>query len=116
MESTFKYYYVKQSYGELQISDIGNCVIEANNDVGGFYYLIIKTDLGYSKILRYGPIDDFMVESNVYFKQIEYNENKLLFIIKNFLQDPKANITQAQEITEEEALTKYKDLSTLIKE
>ena len=30
--------------GDLEVEDIGNCAIEANDDIGNFYYIVIETN------------------------------------------------------------------------
>ena len=102
MALEFEYFYQRMATGNLEVEDIGNCAIEANNDDGLFYYLLIETNMGFTKIFEYGPIHpDFhelpkSVKCN--FERIEYNEKKLSKKIDDFLNSGFKCITQAQEI------------------
>lgn len=104
----FNYYYVQSAYGTLEIEDIGNCAIEAiDTTLHALYYLIIKTNLGFTSIMEYGPL---AIDMNILpkstsctYKRIEYSDSKLKGIIDNFLTNPKRNIDQAREIAPEEA-------------
>jgi len=42
----------------ISIDNIGNCIIQAFNDDGDSFYLIIRTVLGISRIFQIGPIQD----------------------------------------------------------
>ena len=92
--------------GQLDVENIGDCVIVANNDLGREYYLVIKTLLGWTEILDYGPYTpDFIMLHNEYsvkYSRIEYNETKIEKVIERFLNDPKRMITQAKISTLEE--------------
>lgn len=56
MKLNFKYFYSRSATGDLEVEDIGNCSIEANDNLGNFYYLLIETNMGFTKIFEYGPI------------------------------------------------------------
>ena len=84
---------------QLDVENIGQCVISANNDFGEEYYLIIVTVLGWTEVIEYGPatpdiqILPFNVSST--YSRFEYNQSKLEKIIDRFLNNPKRGITQA---------------------
>jgi len=40
----------------VTIDDIGNVILDGFNDYGEEFFLIIRTVLGVSRILEYGPI------------------------------------------------------------
>lgn len=86
--------------GQLEVEDIGQCIIQANNDLGEEFYLIIKTELGWTEILEYGPcVPDLpllQVNYNIKYSRIEYNQGKIERAIDKFLNDPKRGITQAK--------------------
>ena len=91
----------------IDIDDIGNCCVQANNDRGQTFYLLIKTKLGWTEIVEYGPIEIDKVELpyKVYYSYVkqEYNERKIASRIDKFLNDSSAGITQAMLIDEDEA-------------
>lgn len=102
MSKNYDYFYTKLATGTLDVEDSGNCYIEAFNDEGHAYYLLIETSLGYTKIFEYGPaISDFQeLPSQVVctFDRIEFNQKEIDKRINNFLNNFKRNITQATEV------------------
>lgn len=88
--------------GQLDVENIGQCIIEGNNDIGEFWYLFIKTELGWSEIIDYGPhLPDFdLLHPNfqIKYSRIEYNEGKIERTIDKFLNDPKRVISQARVV------------------
>lgn len=115
---TFEYFYVAKGNGTLDLDDIGNCTIEAVNDLNKHFYLCIKTKLGSSRILEYGPyIPDAPVlyDTAYTFKKIEYDDRKLRKIIEGFLNNPYRNITQAFEIDAEQMYENCIDIVDNIK-
>jgi len=82
----------------LEIDDVKNCTIKANNDMGDGYYLTISTDNGWSTILECGPISDIRVPGlPVYitwnYSYIPAETRKINKIIDLFLNNPKRIIT-----------------------
>ena len=117
---SFEYSFTRVAVGELEVEDLGNCVIEANDDIGNFWYLKIDTNMGWSKIFEYGPCTpDFQeLPSSVIcnFDRIEYNDIKLADRVRKFLNAPKRNITQAQEVTDDEMFDNIKDIIEYMKD
>ena len=114
MRLNFEYFFSRMAMGDLEVEDIGNCAIEANDDIGNFYYIVIETNLGFTKIFEYGPTQpDFneMCKSvTCTFDRIEFNEKKIIKRIQTFLNTPIRNITQAQVVEKEYALDGCKDI------
>lgn len=92
--------------GELEVNNIGDCIIQGQNDFAEKWYLIIKTELGWTDIMDYGPIipDVELLSPNfkILYNRIEYNQGKLEKTIDKFLNDPKRGITQAQVVNFED--------------
>ena len=92
--------------GQLEVDDIGQCIIQANNDLAEEFYLIIKTELGWSEILEYGPcvpdLELLQYNYQIKYSRIEYNQGKLERTIDKFLNDPKRMITQAKLVALED--------------
>ena len=89
--------------GQLDVENIGQCTIQANSDLGEEYYLIIRTSLGFTELLEYGPcVPDFLpqLQANyqINYSRIEYNQGKIERAIDRFLNNPKRMITQAKII------------------
>ena len=104
---TFEYLQRVTVEGELVVDNIGDCVIEANNDFGELFYLIIRTELGWTEILEYGPcVPDLLLlhaEYQIKYNRFEFSEYKIQKRIDKFLNDGKRSITQAK-ITDLEAI------------
>ena len=92
--------------GQLDVDNIGDCVIVGNNDIAEEWYLVIKTELGWSEIIESGPhVHDLeLLHPNfqIKYSRIEYNSGKLERTIDKFLNDPKRLITQARVVELEE--------------
>ena len=92
--------------GQLDVDNIGDCVIQGNNDFGELFFLIIKTELGWTEVLEYAPIipDIQLLPINyqINYSRFEYNQGKLARLIDKFLNNPKRVITQAKVITIDE--------------
>lgn len=101
----------------IEIESVGNCCIQALNDLGFEWFLIIKTELGWSYIQTFGPFnvekpDYFTSGFNFNFYTLEYNEKKLCKIIDNFINDEKKIITQVLvDFDKEEAYNKLKNIN-----
>ena len=83
-----QYSYMKQvSYlDSISIDDIGNCIIQANTDLGDVWYLVIRTVLGVSRIFCAGPISDGVNLTCSYsFQQIDYDDSKIDKLISKFI-------------------------------
>lgn len=97
---TFEYLQRIVVEGELEVDDIGQCVIQANTDLAEEYYLIVKTELGWTEIIEYGPcVPDLpLLQMNyqIKYSRFEYNQGKIERSIDKFLNDAKRGITQAK--------------------
>ena len=115
----FEYFYTKSVNGFIDIDDIGNCAIEAFDDLGQVYYLVIRTSYGSTRIMDYGPIiadcDTLPKSTHCTYKRIEYTDAKIKKAIDNFLNNPYASITQAREIDIDEALNNCKSIINYMK-
>ena len=75
----FDYFTVQTVMANIEIEDIGNCAIEANNDNGEFWYLIIRTTLGSTQIFEYGPtIHTGIMEKSVNCSLVSANSSDTL--------------------------------------
>lgn len=111
-----KYKPEKQLTAVLDIDDIGNCAIEAYNDLNEYYYLLIKTVLGKSKVYSFGPIveDGQADHFDLSFYTMDYNIKKLQKTVFAFLNNFKTNIEAAIVIDFEQALTKITSLDVYL--
>lgn len=120
MQGFFEYFYSKSAFGELQVDDIGDCCIQANNDEGLFYYLLIETNLGWTKILEYGPatpdFDELPKSVSCNFSRIEFDEKKIFKRVDEFLNNRFRNITQAQVVDRDVLFADCKSLLDYMEE
>lgn len=86
--------------GQLEVDDIGQCAILGRNDLGEEWYLFIKTELGWTEIIEWGPVipdfDLLPATVNISYNRIEWSSYKIEKTIDKFLNNPKRGITQAQ--------------------
>lgn len=102
----------------IDIADIGQFAIEANNDEGFFWYLIVRTSLGTTSIAECGPVipDVELLPNN--FKQsltkMPFKEDKLIKAISFFLNDKSKKITKAIEVDINDALNQFRDFKSYL--
>ena len=102
----------------IKVEDIGNCAIEANNDIGQTWSMIVRTELGISEIFEVGPVMPDTKERQrtcfISYKKIPYSETNICKSIDKFLNDSHRGITQAREIDVEEAKEYFINLAEYI--
>lgn len=100
---TFEYLQRVVVDAELNVDDIGQCVILGRNDMGEESYLIIRTEMGWTEQISIGPVcpDIEILPFNVaiLYSRFEYNQGKIERAIDKFLNDPKKMISQAEVVT-----------------
>ena len=113
----------------LVVDDPGNCAVKAEGyypvakgiKMPGTYYLIIKTVMGTTKVLKWGAIADPDGELpngfDLNFKSFQYKEASILRELSLFLNDGTKAIYDAEVITIDDALNAlpqdYNYVSTL---
>lgn len=99
----------------LQLDDPGNCAIHGEGTFKdgkvtfeGDFYMIIKTIMGKTTFIKWGPlIPDLETLPNTFKLEIKtspYKEPTIEKEIKNFINDGFKNIQKAEEILPEEAI------------
>jgi hypothetical protein len=95
---------------QLNVDDIGQCVILGRNDIGEEHYLIIRTEMGFTEQILVGPvcpdIDILPFNVSINYTRYEFNQGKIERTIDKFLNDPKKVITQA-EVTSFDVIHPY---------
>ncbi len=99
---TFEYLQRVVVDAQIDIENIGECVLVGRNDLGEEYYLIIRTDMGWTEQINFGPVtpevDILPFNINLTYARFEFNQTKLMRAIDKFLNDPKKLITQADVV------------------
>ena len=97
---TFEYLQRVIVDAQIDVENIGECVILGRNDLGEESYLIIRTDMGWTEQINIGPltpdVDILPFNINLAYSRFEFNQTKLMRAIDRFLNDPKKMITQAE--------------------
>lgn len=111
---TYEYLYEVKATGFLEIENIGEVCLVANNDFFQEQILIITTEYGKTKIIQYGPtfVDNVQVPTNVSYtySEIDFSDYKIDKTIEKFINDAKFRATQVRVIELEDALDKITDL------
>lgn len=96
MKADYSYLKKIEYLDSFTIEDIGNFVLEGFNDNGDKYYLIIRTILGVSRILQFGPIQQGVTTfCSSQFRQMDYDDKKIDRLIEGFLKTNN-DLTQIQ--------------------
>ena len=100
---------------EIDIESLGNVCLEAIDSVNRCFYLWIKTVVGESTILEFGPIykEDELLPNDyeITFKRIDYSDGALMKVIQKFFRprkfigNKKVKIEQVNFIDHDVALT-----------
>jgi len=99
---------VQRTFNEsIDVVDIGNTALRCTNNQLDNYYIIIKTVLGKTSILKFGPIcpdlETLLNDFSVSYKKIDYKEPVICREIDKFINDFKKDIKTVEEITDYEA-------------
>ena len=104
----------------VEIDNPGNMALEACDDLGVYWFLVIRTLLGESEILSFGPLD---IDSDTplppytcSYEKFQYNQRKLNTAINRWLNDKDKALTSARVIEMEEAFTHIPDIYKFIKD
>lgn len=110
----FEYLVKIQKESSIDIEDIGNCALDVYNDLGFEWVLLIHTREGLTEIVEFGPtlpdIEYPPAKVACTYNRMDFNEGKIIKTIQKFLTDGYRNVTQAFEVTQQEAKEKMKNL------
>lgn len=115
----FNSQYVPQNF--LDIDSVGNVCIEAVDEEDGFYYyLLIKTSLGTSSIFQYGPVipdlDQLPDNYSALYSRQNFNDRKILALIKQWLNDRYKRISSAKIVDEQIFLDNFRDITQVVRD
>ena len=101
-------YSVQRTFNEsIDVVDIGNTALRCHGSKLDFYYIILKTIMGKTHIIKFGPvmpdIDMLFDDFSVSYKKIDYKETAISKEVDKFINDFRKEITLVEEITEYEA-------------
>ena len=111
---TYEYLYEVKATGFLEIENIGEVCLIANNDFLQEKVLIIHTELGKTRVIQYGPVyvDNVQppTDCSYTFSEFDFSDYKIDKIIDKFINDPKFKTTQVKETDFEDASNRITDL------
>lgn len=103
----FEYSVQKTFSQSIDVVDMGNTALRCTNKLKDDYYIITKTIMGKTSIIRFGPvcsdIDVLINDFSVEYKKIDYKELAIFKEISKFINDFKKEIDIVEEVTELEA-------------
>lgn len=117
----FEYFYETTINASIDIDNINNCAISAFNDFGDEYIIVFKTNLGQTRMFEFGPIYPEAKESvreafEIIYIKFDTDDKKIKKYINNFLNNSRRYITQALEISIEDALKMFPDILEVMKD
>ena len=99
----FEYAGVRTYTGAIDIEDIGNFCIRCTTIDGLEFYLCTKTILGKTYILIFGPVlsdlESLLDAFSISYQKIDYKEKIIKKIVLSFINDPKKEITNIEEVS-----------------
>ena len=110
----FDYLRTTTALDTISLDDIGNCAVNAMNDSGEEWFLIINTYEGWTETIEFGPLVVDADETKSYFNYdkfaCDFSEKKISNTINKFLNNPKRSITQAFEVEKDFAKTRLNSI------
>lgn len=103
----FEYSAQRTFNDSIDVVDIGNTALRCTNVKLDDYYIILKTIMGKTSIIKFGPvcpdIEILLNDFAVTYKKMDYKEAGICKEIDKFINDFRKEINSIEEITEYEA-------------
>ena len=101
----------------IDVVDPGNTALRCTNRLLNDYYIIIKTIMGKTHFLKFGPvcsdIDALLEDFSVEYKKIDYKESQVYREIDKFINDFKKGTEEVKEVTEYEVWQEFPTIKQL---
>ena len=112
---------VQRTFTEsIDVVDVGNTALRCTSKTMNTYYILLKTVLGKTSIIKFGPvcpdIDMLQNDFSVSYKKIDYKENLIFKEVDKFINDFKKEIESVEEVTEHEAWQDFPEIKRLFDE
>lgn len=84
---TFQFDVREQPTADITLDNPGQTCIRAMNTVGDVFYLQIRTILGWTEVIQYGPFHMLIpaLKAKITYEKFEYKEGKVFKAIELFL-------------------------------
>ena len=110
----FEYSVQKTFNDSIDVVDIGNTALRCTNVRLDGYYIILKTIMGKTSIIKFGPvcpdIEVLINDFTVTYKKMDYKEAGICKEIDKFINDFRKEIITVEEIPEYEAWLAFPDI------
>ena len=110
----FEYSAQRTFTDSIDVVDIGNTALKCTNVKFDDYYIILKTVMGKTSIIKFGPvcpdIEVLLNDFTVTYKKLDYKESSICKEIDKFINDFRKEINSIEEITEYEAWQAFPDV------
>ena len=101
----------------IDVVDMGNTALRCISKNADNFYIITKTVMGKTHVLKFGPvcpdIDALIEDFYVSYKKLDYKEMAIFKEIDKFINDYKKDIDCVEEITEFEAWQDFPQIQHL---
>ena len=103
MTKTFKYCGEVSFQKDFEVESVGNICLHAIDSLGVHYFLFIKTVLGFTSCLEFGPIvvlESDMLDDGytITFSRFEYSDNACTKVIQKFLRNRKSILLKTKKV------------------
>ncbi len=110
----FDYLRTVQAMDSISIEDIGNTCINALNDDGLEWYLLIETNNGWTKTTLFGPLkvdsDSLSTSFSYNYYEKDFSDKHISKTIETFINNPKYMITQVCEVDKNYAKERFNSI------
>lgn len=114
MQMTLEFDQQLQYQNYVDVEEIGQFALEASNDEGMYWYIVVRTIMGTTTIATCGPVvPDIDILPNGFsttLTKMPYKEDKLGKTIGFWLNDKSKKLTTARVLDIEEAINQFRDL------
>lgn len=102
----------------IQIDDIGNVALRCENSTGKEFYIVVKTYLGKTILLKFGPrfadLNLLTEGMELSFKKFDFKENIIEREINKYLNDGRYGINKCEIVQEMVALAALPTPETIL--
>jgi len=99
---TFEYLQRVVVEAQIDVDNIGECALRGRNDLGEEFYLVTRSDMGWTELIQFGPVSPeceiLPFNISLTYNRFEFNQTRIMKAIEKFLNDPKKLITQADVV------------------
>lgn len=103
---------------QIQVDDLGNFALRCHNTKDREYYVLVKTYLGKTIILKFGPVygdlGALIDNMELSFKKLDYKENTIEREVDKYINDGRNFINHIELISENDVLAALPSAETIL--